>query len=72
MKRLMWGAVLFLIAVASSTPKVEACRPKSLKPALTPATLVYTQGENTVWVTTDGDVITVVVYDNSETNSEWI
>ncbi len=72
MKRLVWGAVLFLIATGSSLSTVKACEWKPRMAELRPAMLVVNDGENTVWISSDEDMVTVVVFDNAERKSEWM
>jgi hypothetical protein len=71
MKRLMWGAVLFLIAAAGGNAQLEACDWKAMLPA-TQATTVFHQGGSTVVISSDDDFVTIVVYSDTEPDSEWM
>ena len=72
MKRLMWGAVLFLITVGCGTPAVSACDWKSMFAEVPNGSMMVNDGENVVWISADEDTVTVVVYDNTERNSDWM
>jgi hypothetical protein len=69
MKRLMWGAVLFLITMAGGVSNVEACKKEARFPTQ-PPTMVVTEGENTVWIWSDDEVVTVIV--SEKRHAEWI
>ncbi|HWR15921.1 MAG TPA: hypothetical protein VN577_13925 [Terriglobales bacterium] len=67
MKRVVAGAILFLIAAAASA-NVAAC--DSIP--YTKITTIFQRGSSTVIVSADEDFVTVVTYDSSETKSEWM
>lgn len=69
MKRLAWGAVLFLCMTATNGSRLLACddhRTSRFR------TSVFENGENTVFITDDEDIVTVIVYSNSDSNAEWM
>ena len=69
MKRLVSGAVLFLCLATTSGSRLLACddhRTSGFR------TSVFQNGDNTVFVTDDDDIVTVIVYSNSDTHSEWL
>lgn len=72
MKRLMWGAVLFLVMVGSGAPAIKACDWKSMMPYVPEGSMMINDGDNVVWISADEDVITVFVYDKSEKNADWM
>ena len=72
MKRLMWGTVLSLIMLGSAAPSMKACDWKSLMADVPRGSIVINDGENTVWISSDEDTITVLVYDSSESKAEWM
>jgi len=72
MKRLMWVAVVFLITMGSGAPAISACDWKSTMVDVPRGSTVINDGENVVWISADEDVITVLVYDNTERNADWM
>ncbi len=73
MKRLVWGAVLFLCAAASSGMPLNACDKRALE--YTPSTSfqrAYEMDGNTVLVISDDEFVTIVVYSNAEAHTEWM
>jgi hypothetical protein len=69
MRRLVWGAVLVLCVAAGDGSRLLACdeRPMSRTHAS-----VFESGDNTVLITSDDEFVTVIVYSNSETHTEWM
>jgi hypothetical protein len=69
MKRLAWGAVLFLCMAVGDGSRLVACdeRPMSRTHAS-----VFESGDNTVLITSDEEFVTVIVYSNSEAHTEWM
>lgn len=76
MKRLMWGAALSLITLfllaGSSVRSVKACDWKSSMANVEMGSTVIQDGENVVWITSDEETITVVVYDNAGRKADWM
>ena len=69
MKRLLTGAVLFLCLATTSGSRLLACddhRTSRFRAS------VFQSGQNTVIVSDEDDIITVIVYSNSETHSAWL
>ena len=69
MKRLVTGAVLFLCLATTSGSRLLACddhRTSGFR------TSVFQSGDNTVFVTDEDDIVTVIVYANSEIRGEWM
>ena len=69
MKRLILGAVLFLCVSVTNGSRLLACDDR---PSTRFRTSVFENGDNTVFITDDEDIVTVIVYSNSETHGEWM
>jgi hypothetical protein len=70
MKRMVCGAALFLcMAAAGDGSRLLACDDR---PASRFHASMFESGENTVVITSDDDIITVVVYSTAEAHSEWM
>ncbi len=69
MKRIVTGAVLFLCLGTTNGSRLLACddhRTSRFR------TSVFQNGDNTVFVTDEDDIVTVVVYSDSERQSGWL
>ena len=69
MKRLAWGAMLFLCLASMNGSRLLACddhRNSRFR------TSVFESGDNTVLITDDEEFVTVIVYSNSESQAEWM
>lgn len=69
MKRFVWGAVLFLCVSVTSGSRLFACNDHRVSHF---RTSVFQNGDNTVFVTDEDDIVTVIVYSNSETHTNWM
>jgi hypothetical protein len=69
MKRMVWGAVLFLCMAAGDGSRLLACDDR---PASRFHTSVFESEGNTVVITSEDDVVTVVVFSNEEAHTEWM
>jgi hypothetical protein len=69
MKRMVWGAALFLCMAVGDGSRLLACDDR---PTSRSHTSVFETGENTVVITSDDDIITVVVYSTAEAHAEWM
>jgi hypothetical protein len=69
MKRLVWGAVLFLLMGAGSGSRLLAC---DEQPFSRVHASLFENGDTTVLVTSDDDFVTVVVYSKAEAHTQWI
>jgi hypothetical protein len=72
MKRLLWGAVLFLFAFAGSDYRVQACDKRALITSAPMSTRVFEQDENTLLVISDEDSVTVVAYESPRQQHDWL
>ena len=69
MKRMVWGAVLFLCMAVGDGSRLLACDDR---PTTRSYTSVFESDGNTVVITSDDDVVTIVVFSNEEAHSEWM
>jgi hypothetical protein len=72
MKRLMWGAVLFLITAGSMSASVEACDWKTYAVGPESSAAFISEGGNTVVISSDDEFVTIVVYDENARKSTWM
>jgi hypothetical protein len=72
MKRLLWGAVLFLFAFAGSDHRVQACDKRALMMSSPMSTRVFEQDENTLLVISDDDSVTIVAYESERPQHDWM
>lgn len=69
MKRMVWGAVLFLCLAVGDSSRLLACDDRPM--SRTHASVIET-ADNTVLITSDDEFVTVIVYSNSEARTEWM
>ena len=69
MKRLAWGAALFLFMAVGDSSRMLACDDR---PITRSHASVFQSGDNTVMISSDEDFVTVIVYSSSEGYTEWI
>jgi hypothetical protein len=72
MKRLMWGAVLFLMVAGSVSAHVEACDWKTYATDPDSSAAIVSEGGNTVVISLDDEFVTIVVYDEGARKSNWM
>jgi len=69
MKRLVWGAVLFLCMTATNGSRLLACNERRISHF---RTSVFEAGDNTVLITDDDEFVTVITYSNAEVHADWM
>ena len=69
MNRLILGVILFLCVSVTNSSRLLACDDhRSSRFRMS----VFQNGDNTVFVTDEDDIVTVIVYFNSENQGEWL
>lgn len=69
MKRLVWGAILFLFVAAGDGSRLLACNDRPMSRFHDG---IFQSENNTVVVISDDEFVTVIVYANPETTGEWM